>query len=214
MTIGLAMTSRIDQADWAALIERLGLSDFGATTFGKLTAAYGKPDRHYHTLVHIDDCLTELAKCSLPTRQADQLALAFWFHDAVYNWRSSTNEADSAAWAQEFLQGCDAPPELTTEIVGLIMATCHFVPEPLVGNQQLMVDIDLSILGRSPDIYDRYETAIREEYRWVPKVTYRRERRAVLRGFLERDKIFVTEPFHVLYDEHARKNLTRAIDAL
>ena len=136
------------------------------------------------------------ASCDLPPDRSDTLGLAFWFHDAVYNWRSKTNEADSAAWATEFLKGCDAPEELASNVHGLIMATQHFVPEPLVGDQQLMVDIDLSILGRETEVYDRYEAAIRKEYKWVPNVTYRRERRKVLRSFLDRDRIFLNDRFY------------------
>jgi predicted metal-dependent HD superfamily phosphohydrolase len=75
-----------------------------------------------------------------------------------------------------------------------------------------VVDIDLSILGRAPGVYDRYEAAIREEYKWVPQVTYRRERRAVLWSFLEREKIYGMGQFRALYEEPARQNLTRAID--
>lgn len=208
------MRSRTDETDWLELLARLGLSDFRATTRAKLVAAYGQPERHYHTLNHIADCLDQLDACSLPADRADPMALALWFHDAVYNWRSKTNEADSAAWADDFLSGCDASPELRTQVVDLILATRHFVPEPLVGDQVLLVDIDLSILGRAPDVYDRYEAAIGQEYKWVPKVTYRRERRAVLRSFLARDAIFQTERFQLRYEAQARKNLQRAIDQL
>ena len=84
----------------------------------------------------------------------------------------------------------------------------------MVGDQLLIVDIDLSILGRAPDVYDRYEVAIGEEYKWVPKVTYRRERRAVLRSFLERDSIFQTDRFRERFEVPARENLQRAIDQL
>jgi len=208
------MRSNIDETTWRALLDRLGLSDLNAITYAKLVAAYSKPDRHYHSLDHIADCLDQLDACALPAEQSDPIALALWFHDAVYNWRSKTNEADSATWAGEFLNGCDAAQELSTHVIGFIMATRHFVPEPLVGDQFLIVDIDLSILGRAPDVYDRYEVAIGEEYKWVPKVTYRRERRAVLRSFLERDTIFQTDRFKERFDVPARENLQRAIDQL
>ena len=212
--MGLVMREHTSDEHWRALLDRLGLSDFNGATFGKLVAAYTKPDRHYHSITHIEDCLDQLAQCALPPARSDPIALAIWFHDAVYNWRSKTNEADSAAWAAEFLSGCDAGDDLKADVDGLIMATRHFVPEPLVGDQPLMVDIDLSILGRAQEAYDRYETAIREEYKWVPATTYRRERRAVLRGFLERDAIFETPRFKDLYEATARANLQRAIDNL
>jgi len=202
------------EAKWRALLERLGLSDLSDVTFGRLVAAYTKPDRHYRAIGHIEDCLDQLSACALAEAQADPIALALWFHDAVYNWRSKTNETDSADWAADFLAGCDASDELKAQVDGLILATRHFVPEPLIGDQLLMVDIDLSILGRTPDVYDRYESTIREEYKWVPKMTYQRERRAVLRSFLARDVIFQTSRFRDLYEASARTNLQRAIDSL
>lgn len=208
------MANNVSADAWLGLLARLGLSDLNAVTHDELVTAYGKPDRHYHTLNHVDDCLEQLAACALPAEQADPIALALWFHDAVYNWRSKTNEADSAAWADTFLAGCDADAALAARVHGLIMATCHFVPEPLVGDQLLMSDIDLSILGRTPEAYDRYERAIGEEYKWVPNVTYRRERRRILRGFLEREAIFHTDRFKNLYEDQARINLKRAIDNL
>lgn len=208
------MANSVSVDAWLELLARLGLSDLSAVTHGKLVAAYGRPDRHYHTIAHVDDCLEQLAACALPAEQADPIALALWFHDAVYNWRSKTNEADSAAWARTFLAGCDADEALVARVDGLIMATCHFVPDPLVGDQFLMSDIDLSILGRAPEVYNRYERAIGEEYKWVPKVTFRRERRKILRGFLERVAIFHTDRFKDLYEEQARANLQHAIDNL
>ncbi|MFT5511483.1 MAG: putative metal-dependent HD superfamily phosphohydrolase [Hyphomicrobiaceae bacterium] len=208
------MTESRNQFDWRNLIERLGLSDLGGTTHAKLVDAYSGPTRHYHSVAHIEDCLNQLADCTLPQQQSDPMALALWFHDAVYNWRSKTNEADSAHWAREFLEGCDAAPELTTNISDLIMATRHFVPEPLVDDQPLLVDIDLSILGRTPEVYDHYEVAIREEYKWVPAMTYRRERRSILRAFLKRDIIYNTIRFQALYEDPARSNLKRAIEML
>lgn len=208
------MANSVSVDAWHELLARLGLSDLNAVTHGKLVAAYGRPDRHYHTLAHVDDCLEQLAACALPDAQADPIALALWFHDAVYNWRSKTNEIDSATWAEAFLSGCDADQALSDRVHGLIMATCHVVPEPLAGDQLLMSDIDLSILGRAPQVYDRYERAIAEEYKWVPKVTFRRERRKILRGFLEREAIYHTARFNDLYEDQARINLKRAIDNL
>jgi predicted metal-dependent HD superfamily phosphohydrolase len=208
------MTESNHEFNWPSLIGRLGLSDHNGTTHAKLVDAYSGPTRQYHSLAHIEDCLDQLADCALPQQQSDPLALAFWFHDAIYSWRSKTNEADSARWAREFLEGCDAPNELTTDVSDLIMATRHFVPEPLVGDQPLIVDIDLSILGRTPEVYDRYEVAIREEYKWVPAITYRRERRAVLRAFLDRETIYNAQRFQQLYEEPARDNLKRAIEML
>ena len=95
------------------------------------------------------------------------------------------------------------------------MATCHGAEVPHAdGDAALLIDIDLSILGAPPEIFDRYDTAIREEYSWVPEVMYTAGRAKVLRLFLERDVIFTTPSFRDEREEQARANLTRALDAL
>ena len=207
------MQTHTDIANWTSLLERLDLAS-DATTHDDLLAAYSGPDRHYHTVAHIDDCLNELVACEIAPNEADPIALAIWFHDAVYSWRSKTNEADSARWAQEFIGNAGGQADLSYHIDALIMATCHFLPEPLIGDRALMADIDLSILGREPDVYNQYETAIRKEYRWVPDIIYRRERAKVLQAFQARDCIFLTDRFTELYETQARRNLASAIEAL
>ena len=198
--------------NWDALLSRLGVPA-DDETYDALVAAHGAPDRHYHTLAHIDDCLGQLAGCGLPARDHDPIALALWFHDAVYDWRSTTNEADSARWAVKFLEQSSAPTALSDQVVNLIMATCHTGPDDPEDDCALIVDIDLSILGRPLEIYDRYETAIRAEYQLVPEPLYKQGRRKVLQEFLDRPAIFATEHF-IAYEAQARQNLARAIAAL
>ena len=74
-----------------------------------------------------------------------------------------------------------------------------------------MSDIDLAILGQSPDLFGAYDRGIREEYSWVPEDDYRKGRIAVLQSFLERKSIYSTDYFRSEYEEKARKNLCRAI---
>ena len=208
------MTRFIREAAWLQCLQRLGLSDPESATFKALTFAYSQDNRHYHNLTHINDCLEQLNTCALPATRADAIMLALWFHDAIYCWRSSNNEIESANWADKFLANNDAGCALRQSVEGLILATSHFVPEPRTGDQLTIIDIDLSILGRDPGHYQHYETAIRREYSQVPDMVFRRERKKVLQSFLERDRIFVTEQFHTLYEERARANLAQAIAAL
>jgi predicted metal-dependent HD superfamily phosphohydrolase len=78
----------------------------------------------------------------------------------------------------------------------------------------LVVDVDLPILGSPPDAYERYEAAVRREYKWVPAFVFRRKRREILESFLRRDAIFLTEPFFERYESQARSNLSRACSKL
>ncbi len=207
------MASVTQLGSWKGLLDRLGLAQDDAT-FDALVAAYSGPDRAYHSLDHITHCLEELESTHLPAGRSDPIALAIWFHDAVYDWRSSTNEADSAGWADTFLGTVGAKSELAASVRELIMATCHHFDAELLGDQSLIADIDLSILGDAPDRFEKYEVGIRFEYRAVPEPIYRTKRAEVLRSFLQRPRIFATDAFHSAYESRARENLAKAIDRL
>ena len=77
-----------------------------------------------------------------------------------------------------------------------------------------MTDIDLSILGREVKRFDEYEHQIRQEYAWVPELTFIEGRFAVLKKFLERESIYATDFFRQKYEAQARANMTRALRRL
>jgi predicted metal-dependent HD superfamily phosphohydrolase len=79
---------------------------------------------------------------------------------------------------------------------------------------KLLVDIDLSILGASEEIFNEYEKGIRFEYKRVPGFLYKRKRAMLLRSFLTRAHIYLTEAFRRRYEQQARQNLARSIEQL
>jgi predicted metal-dependent HD superfamily phosphohydrolase len=74
--------------------------------------------------------------------------------------------------------------------------------------------VDLSILGAPEERFDEYERQIREEYAWVPRFLFRRTRCGILKGFLERPRIFNTPHFFAAREDAARANLQRSIRLL
>lgn len=198
------------QTRWQALMARLGLSG-NQTTFDALIASYSEKHRHYHNLSHLDAVLRSLDQASELTDHKDQIELALWFHDAIYKPFSSKNEAKSAQWARTFLTQNDVNEEITNKVVELIMATAHgFVPK--VKDQQLIVDIDLAILGSSEQDYDTYTRAVRKEYKWVPSFVYFRNRKALLKSFLGRPRIYSCDAFYEKREAQARDNLYRELE--
>lgn len=203
--------SRLSHERWAALLARLNLID-DSVTFDQLAAAYSEPHRHYHNDEHVADCLAWLDRIDQPISRRDEIELALWFHDAVYAPRSATNEADSAAWAVQFLTAAGADDETVNRVQEMILATMHN-RLPQTDTEQWIVDIDLSILGSDPAKYDRYESGT-QEYAWVPDFLFRRKRKAVLRSFLDRPQIYATTYFQSHLETQARINMTRAITQL
>jgi predicted metal-dependent HD superfamily phosphohydrolase len=201
-----------NRADWESLWRRLGARGDAGTCLDMIVRAYSEPHRAYHNLNHIADCLAQLAPVpDAGDRNAVELAL--WLHDVVYVPGASDNEGRSAAWAVDLCRSAALPPEFGRRVSDLILATRHDVPAT-TPDAQLMVDVDLSILGREPAVFDGYEAAIRLEYRRVPQIVYRLGRGKILRGFLARPAIFTTAWFHSRYESAARHNIERSLARL
>jgi predicted metal-dependent HD superfamily phosphohydrolase len=88
---------------WQAL--RLPVSnDLGL----KVCAAYAQAQRHYHTQQHLMECLQLWQETQHLAQYSGEIAVALWFHDAVYEPFAANNERQSAAWALEVLQQAGA----------------------------------------------------------------------------------------------------------
>lgn len=190
----------------------LGFGD-NTETFDALAEAYAEPHRHYHTAEHVTHCLGEFDRVRDLADAPDEVELALWFHDAVYDVYSHDNEQKSAEWASRFLRENEADEERIRRVHDLVMATIHEAPAE-GRDARLLVDIDLSILGADDASYQRFEKDVRREYRWVPAPLFRRTRRNILQSFLDRTSIYSTAPFRKRLENRARENLDSAISAL
>lgn len=193
-------------------VERLGGGP-GEDAFEALRTAYTEPGRQYHTAHHVNACLRLLAAYRHLAERPDEVAVALCFHDAVYDTRRSDNEARSAEWATRWLAARGAHAAVTERVRRLVLATRHDA-RPIGADEALLVDLDLSVLGRSARTFARYDAGIRREYAWVPAAEYARSRAEVLRGFLARDRIFVTAPLFDRFEARARANLRAAMARL
>ncbi len=203
----------LDQQRFANLWQRLGLVDQSRETFAALQCAYGESHRAYHNASHIADCLAQFDTVREMVIHPNAAEMAIWFHDAIYDPKASDNEEKSAAWAVQVLSDQKAGPETTKRVANLILATKHqAVPDDI--DAKIIVDIDLSILGREWAVFDRYDSWIRQEYAWVAEKDYREGRGRILATFLGRDVIYQGPYFRSRYEAAARENLARAIARL
>lgn len=189
--------------------------------FARLSAAYGEPQRAYHTQQHLAECLAKLdwavaqgyhsadsAKEHVPLAEA-----ALWYHDAVYRPRAQDNELRSADWAVRFFRQAGLAPRACERLHAAIMATGHgTIPQDLTA--RLVVDIDLAILGADESRFAEYESQVRREYRWVPWPLYKRKRSAVLKSFLDRPRIYSIDLFYDELEQPARANLAKSLAKL
>jgi len=199
---------------WKATWQELGVPITPALlgAYEDLIARYSEPHRKYHTVRHLGDCFAKLDEIRTIAERPAEVEVALWFHDAIYE-RSTENEAKSADLAAKVVRNAGKPPGSIKRISDLIMATRHDAA-PEGNDARALVDVDLSILGESPERFDEYERQVREEYSWVPEVLFKRERKKILEEFLARSAIFNTEQFRDRYESPARANLERSLHKL
>jgi predicted metal-dependent HD superfamily phosphohydrolase len=208
--MGMDTTSIVNFERWTAACLELGLSAEFAD-YRRMRRAWSGAGRHYHTVAHLDACLREFDRVRTEALRPAEVEMALWFHDAVYrSWRRD-NEMQSASLARRMLRA--APIESAERICQMVLATQHHA-EAFAGDTALVIDIDLSILGQSPEIYAQFERAIRREYWWVPRARFVAARVRVLQSFLERSAIYQHDPFYEKYEQQARVNMKSALAQL
>lgn len=202
----------MDFSRWQQLMDGLNILP-SIETFQALVHAYSENHRYYHNKKHIEAMLKHLDSVVDLAQYPEELELSIWFHDAIYKTRSSTNEKDSADWAQNFLSGNNCGKPTVDRVFNLIMATRHS-SKVETDDEKLLVDLDLTILGSDPQTYHQFESDVRKEYQWVPSSLYRKKRKEILKGFLSKDRIYNSDFFFDTMESQARVNLEAAIHVL
>jgi predicted metal-dependent HD superfamily phosphohydrolase len=176
------------------------------------------PGRYYHVWNH------PLAMRTLAERYAHlitdmQSVLAMIaFHDAVYDSGRNDNEERSADLAREMLAPFVEAARLDFILAGIGATKRHLIPDGLSPAQwrdiAFLLDADLAILGTSHAEFDAFDAAVRKEYSWVTDEEWRTGRAAVMRSFLQRPRIYLTDEFRDAYEENARRNIARLLASL
>lgn len=178
----------------------------------ELISRWNEPHRHYHSATHLLHVLVSLETLSGP-EVPRPVALAAWFHDAVYDGVAGDDEARSAELAQVSLKKYLASDEVA-EVVRLIELTASHSPAEGDSHGALLSDSDLAILGASEADYSRYAAAVRADYAHIPEDRFRLGRSTVLHQLLELDPIFHTVQGQKLWQESAKRNLRNEIARL
>jgi predicted metal-dependent HD superfamily phosphohydrolase len=204
------MTPEALHANWTDAWRALGVGSPGEALCTELQRRYGEPQRHYHTMQHLGECLAWFEREKTSAERPGEVALALWFHDAVYDVHAHDNEARSADWARQALLEAGVDEAAAERVHALVMATRHdAVPEG--RDAELLIDIDLSILGAERTRFDEYERQVHAEYAFVPDEVRLPRRRAILQRFLDRQAIYATARMHAQLEAQARANLQRSI---
>ena len=198
---------------WLRLMRQVGFPE-SVSTYEKLTAKYAEKHRAYHNAQHILYCLKQLDAHYSSVKLAGEVELALWFHDAIYSPLSKRNEKRSALWLKAFLRQNQMNQSAIGRITSYILATEKHLPLSGDPDGWLLLDIDLSILGESEDVFFQYDQQIHQEYRWVPERMYWKKRLKLMRGFLERETLYFTPVFKASHEDQARQNLSVLVERI
>jgi predicted metal-dependent HD superfamily phosphohydrolase len=182
------------------------------SAFAELDRRYGDPRRRYHGWDHVQACLRELDRMRRSFADPAAAELALWFHDAVYDPRAQDNEEASARLAAEWAVRLGMAEPSVRAVRRFVLSTRHATLEKgPAGDEALLADIDLAVLGRPSRQYRSYARRIRSEYAWMPEPEYRAGRAALLAAFLRRPSLYRSAAFRRRYERRARRNLRREI---
>lgn len=210
MSITTQQQARLNER-WNSLVYRLGSSGNESNIFAAVIGGYDNPGRYYHSCRHLLQVLEEFDQVKEQVENGGAVELALWLHDLVYEPGSGVNELISAAAARTYALRLTGSNTFADKVDELIRATTHAC-EPKDRDTAFMLDIDLAILGYPRDRFEAYEDGIRKEFSFLPLLTYRKERRTVLTGFLKRHTLYHTAYFQERYEKPARDNVRRLLE--
>lgn len=174
---------------------------------------YSSKKRHYHTLHHLDNLLTQLTEVKNEIQNWNAILFTLYYHDIVYNSLKSENEEKSAELAEKRLKQISVSPDTIELCKNQILATKSHI-KSTDSDTNYFTDADLSILGQNWETYSLYYKNVRNEYSIYPDFVYNPGRKKVLNHFLSMDKIFKTDFFYKKFERQAKQNIQKEIELL
>jgi len=172
-----------------------------------LVAAYTEPQRHYHTVQHIVECLELFHQVKAQLNDPVAVELAIWFHDAVYNPQVKDNEQQSTQLMYKHCVGI-LTQSVLDKVSQWIIATQEHQPSKQ-HDLNYLLDIDLAILASPSERFAEYEQQIQQEYAWVDAEIYKVKRAEVLQHFYHMQPLYQTEYFRKHFEQNAKVNLSK-----
>lgn len=188
-----------------------GADDNADAAWKALERGYSEPHRHYHDEQHLAHCLEQLDLAADEVQKPDQVEMAIWFHDVIHDPGQQHNEQRSADSFRDLASGV-MDQDFIEAVDDLVMVTTHTrLPDDL--DHQFICDIDLASFGCPWECFLRDSDAVKAEF-LGPDEDYYRGKVSFLEAMLQRPKIFFTDFFNVRYEEQARENIRRLLEAI
>lgn len=174
---------------------------------------YSSKKRHYHTLQHLDNLLSQLTDVKSEIQNWETILFTLFYHDIIYNAIKSDNEKKSAELAEKRMKQISVSNDKIELCKKQILATKTHI-KSTDSDTNYFTDADLSVLGQNLETYLLYCKNVRKEYSIYPALVYTHGRKKVLNHFLSMDRIFKTDFFYNKFETQAKHNLQKEIESL
>jgi len=176
--------------------------------WSEISILYSTESRYYHTLSHLENIYNQLK----PFQLTPAIEFAIFYHDIIYNTKERDNEEKSALLARKRLKELGAREEIRNKVYELIIETKKHESNSL--DTALFLDADIAILGSKLKVYKIYMQNIRKEYSIYSDKEYQEGRYAVLKSFLKKERLYLSNYFYNLYEQNARNNINYELTSL
>lgn len=197
------------KSHWLRFSSQLSIEQaVSQTLLNTLITAYKEPQRAYHTVQHIVECLAHFQNIESELNDPIAVETAIWFHDVIYDPKAYDNELKSAELMKQLCNTFLSEQQIE-KMYQWILATQKHLPS---DDHELnsLLDIDLAILGSSAERFAECQQQIQFENSWVESDVYQVKRTQVLQQFEQMNPIYQTSYFHQRLEIQAKINLAQA----
>lgn len=200
---------------WMNACRKLEISDdIARTWYEKIRRKMAQGSgRLYHNwdelLVRKNDYI-----CKELTAPSSTIVFAVYFQYYEFDGKRNCVEKNCEAF-EEFCSDAGLKDESTIKLVKKLLGDETVDTMPRYDEEiNIIQDLDLVVLGSTPEEYKRYRELLRKEYSHLDDSSYTKMRLKVLETFLMIPTIFATDCFRTKFEETARKNILKEIEDL
>ena len=198
---------------WLRFSSQLSMDqELSQTLLNMLITAYTEPQRAYHNIQHIVECLAHFQNIQSNLNDPIAVETAIWFHDVIYEPKASDNELQSAELMKQLCNTFLSEQQIEKVYQWIIATQKH--QSSYDHDLNSLLDIDLAILGSNAERFAQYQQQIQFEYAWVESGVYQVKRKQLLQQFEQMNPIFQTSYFNQRLEKQAKRNLADSMSVL
>ncbi|XP_055706789.1 uncharacterized protein LOC129803932 [Phlebotomus papatasi] len=177
---------------------------------GKILNNYSQDERVYHN----QNMFLQKEKYLRERKVNDCVILAAIFQYYIFDPKKDSQVENCQAF-RDFLAAAKVDNDNLEKYVTKLLGENN--AEDMEGFQddaQFLQDLDLAILGGTPEEYKNYTELLQKEYKYLNTEAYKSTRLKILKTFLTIPNIYSTNFFRERLEESARRNIRKEIEEL